>query len=367
MKIALTGGGTGGHIYPSLAIGRYAQQQDPTTELLYIGSDLGLERDIVPKAGLRFESVRVTGFRRSLSLSNFKTIWNFLTAVQKSKKLLKQFKPDIVIGTGGYVCGPVIYAAAKLGIPTLIHEQNVLPGLTNRFLSKHVDGVAVSFPGGESYFPHAKRVTYTGNPRATEVVHADAKAASARLGIPAGQPLVVFVGGSRGARALTEAMVALAPLWTANDPFHILYVTGAPYFDSTVARVEQDIARLNGKLTVVPYIDQFPDVLAASSLVIGRSGASSIAELTAIGVPSIQVPSPNVTNNHQEANARRLSEAGAAQLVLERELKADALIGTIRDLFAEPKKLDHMREAAKQFGKPDSAAVIHAYIQQLLR
>jgi UDP-N-acetylglucosamine--N-acetylmuramyl-(pentapeptide) pyrophosphoryl-undecaprenol N-acetylglucosamine transferase len=362
MKIVLTGGGTGGHIYPALAIGRYCQQQTET-ELLYIGSETGLERDIVPKAGVRFESIRVTGFRRKLSLSNLKTVWNFLTAVQRSKMLLKQFKPDIVIGTGGYVCGPVIYAAAQLKIPTLIHEQNVLPGLTNRFLSRYATAVAVSFPDGEKYFANAPKAVYTGNPRATEVVHADANAARARLGLAADVPLVVFVGGSRGAKALTDAMVALAPMWNKEDKFHVLYVTGAPYFEATSALTKEAVAQLDGKLTVVPYVDQFPDLLAACSLVIGRSGASSIAEITAIGVPSIQVPSPNVTNNHQEANARRLVEAGAAEIVLEREMNPVKLIEQIRAIMSDASRRSNMQLAAKQVGKPDSAKAIYELIQ----
>lgn len=367
MKIVLTGGGTGGHIYPALAIGRYCKQQQPETELLYIGSDTGLERDIVPKAGVRFESIRVTGFRRKLSMSNLKTVWNFITAVQRSKKLLRQYKPDVVIGTGGYVCGPVMYAAAQLGIPTLIHEQNVLPGLTNRFLSRYASVVAVSFPGGETYFSNAPKVVYTGNPRATEVVSANAASAREKLGIPANTQLVVFVGGSRGAKALTDAMVAMAPLWRKDESFHILYVTGAPYYEATVEKTKTIVDALNGKLIIVPYVDQFPDVLAASHLVIGRSGASSIAEITAIGVPSIQVPSPNVTNNHQEANARRLVEAGAAEIILERDLNPQQMVEQIRSFMADQNQRIRMQEASKKMGKPDSADVIYRLILEMKR
>jgi UDP-N-acetylglucosamine--N-acetylmuramyl-(pentapeptide) pyrophosphoryl-undecaprenol N-acetylglucosamine transferase len=365
VKIVLTGGGTGGHIYPALAIGRYCQQQEPNTELLYIGSDTGLERDIVPKAGVAFEAIRVSGFRRKVSLSNLQTVWHFVRAVSRSKKLLRRFKPDVVIGTGGYVCGPVMYAAAQLNIPTMIHEQNVLPGLTNRFLSRYADVAAVSFPGGEKYFTKSPKVVYTGNPRASEVIHANPVAARERLGIKNDVPIVVFVGGSRGARALTELMIAMAPLWQVEETFQVVYVTGAPYYETTVTKIQKHMDKLKGKLIVVPYVDQFPDLLAASSLVVCRSGASSIAELTAFGIPSIQVPSPNVTNNHQEANARRLVEAGAAEMVLERDLHAINLSMRIRKLMGVSPELLKMRESAKAIGKPDSAQVIYELIREM--
>ncbi|GAE04260.1 3-oxoacyl-[acyl-carrier protein] reductase [Paenibacillus sp. JCM 10914] len=205
MRVVLTGGGTGGHIYPAVAIARQCEVEDPATEFLYIGGERGLESKLVPQENLPFQSIDITGFRRKLSLDNVKTIMRFFRGVKRSKTLLADFKPDVVIGTGGYVCGPVVYAAAKLGIPTIIHEQNAIPGLTNQFLSRYADTVAVSFEGSEGSFPKAKRAIYTGNPRATTVLSANRERGFASLGIPMEAPIVLIVGGSRGAKAINDA------------------------------------------------------------------------------------------------------------------------------------------------------------------
>lgn len=366
MKIVLTGGGTGGHIYPALAIGRYCQRQRPGTELHYIGSETGLEKEIVGKEGIPFESIHISGFRRKLSAENLKTVWRFLKAVSRSRQLLKRYKPDVVVGTGGYVCGPVIYAAAKLGIPTLIHEQNVVPGLTNKFLSRYASTIAVSFPGSESNFPRARRAVYTGNPRATEVVNADPKEGWNRFGLPERTPLVVMVGGSRGARALNESMVDLTRFLNQFENVHFLYVTGKPYYEDTVRRIEDMHGEIPEQLTIVPYADRFPEVLAASSLVISRSGASSIAEITALGIPSIQIPSPNVTNNHQEANARQLVNEGAAEMILERDLEGEALYRKIQSIIQDPIRKEYMSNQAKKLGRPDASRAIYDELAALI-
>ncbi|GAF07089.1 UDP-N-acetylglucosamine-N-acetylmuramyl-(pentapeptide) pyrophosphoryl-undecaprenol N-acetylglucosamine transferase [Paenibacillus pini JCM 16418] len=196
MRVVLTGGGTGGHIYPAVAIARQCEADDPTSEFLYIGGTRGLESKLVPQEKIPFKSIDITGFRRKISTENIKTVVRFLKGVSKSKRLLADFKPDVVIGTGGYVCGPVVYAAAKMGIPCIIHEQNAIPGLTNTFLSRYVTTVAVSFEGSEGFFPKGKHVIYTGNPRATTVQSANRERGFASLGIPNDSSVVLIVGGS---------------------------------------------------------------------------------------------------------------------------------------------------------------------------
>ncbi|EFM12820.1 UDP-N-acetylglucosamine--N-acetylmuramyl-(pentapeptide) pyrophosphoryl-undecaprenol N-acetylglucosamine transferase [Paenibacillus curdlanolyticus YK9] len=358
MRIVLTGGGTGGHIYPAVAIGRQAQEQAPGTELLYIGTTRGLENRIVPKLGIRFEAVEITGFRRKLSLENVKTVVRFLKGVKRAKRLLREFKPDVVVGTGGYVCGPVVYAAAKLGIPTLIHEQNVIPGLTNQFLARYTDSVAVSFPDSERHFAKAKRTFYAGNPCATNVMRAQSDKGSASLGLQAGSRIVLVFGGSRGAKAINEAMLDMAPQLHKLAGVHFVFVPGEVYYEDVKRRAEQLPAYKSGQLQVVAYLHNMPDVLAASQLVVSRSGASTIAEMTALGVPSILIPSPNVTNNHQEANARSLVEAGAATMVLERELSGDRLFEAVSSMLNDEKKLAQTGKAALTLGMPDSAVTI---------
>jgi len=365
MRVVLTGGGTGGHIYPAASIGRQLKREDPDTELLYIGSSAGLESRIVPKLGIPFETIEISGFKRKLSLDNVRTVIRFLRAVRRSKEMLKGFRPDVVVGTGGYVCGPVVYAAARLGIPTLIHEQNVDPGMANAFLSRYADAIAVSFPESKARFRRGRRIVHTGNPCATNVLHADKAKGYASLGIPEGSRIVLVVGGSRGARALNEAIPDIAGAVGRLDGVWLVAVTGDVHYEQTKDRLNRLPAEMSRRLRVVPYLDNMPEVLAASSLIISRAGASMIAEITALGVPSILVPSPNVTHNHQEANARSLADAGAAVMILERELTGQKLAGTIARIMGDEAVRRAMSEAAKSLAMPDSAERITAELRAL--
>ncbi|WP_422660378.1 undecaprenyldiphospho-muramoylpentapeptide beta-N-acetylglucosaminyltransferase [Paenibacillus sp. EC2-1] len=366
MRVVLTGGGTGGHIYPAVAIARQCEAEDPSTAFLYIGGKQGLESKLVPQENLPFESIDITGFRRKLSFDNVKTVMRFLKGVSTSKKMLKEFKPDVVIGTGGYVCGPVVYAASKLGIPTMIHEQNAIPGLTNQFLSRYASTVAVSFEGSEKSFPKAKRVIYTGNPRATTVQSANRERGFASLGIPMDSTVVLVVGGSRGARAINTAMIGMAPMLKRLPNVHFVYVTGELYFEGTREAVRSELGTMPNQLHIVPYIHNMPEVLAATSLIVNRAGASFLAEITSLGIPSVLIPSPNVTNNHQEANARQLEDAGASRMILEKELSAETLFTRIEEVVGNEKVRQAMSRASKQLGKPDSAAVIVEEIRRLV-
>jgi UDP-N-acetylglucosamine--N-acetylmuramyl-(pentapeptide) pyrophosphoryl-undecaprenol N-acetylglucosamine transferase len=367
MRIVLSGGGTGGHIYPAVAIARECRHRMRDCELLYIGTKRGLESTIVPKEQIPFESIDITGFKRKLSLDNLKTVIRFVKGVRRSSQLLRQFKPDIVVGTGGYVCGPVVYAAAKMGIPTVIHEQNVIPGLTNVFLSRYASVVAVSFQGGEQYFPKAKKAVFTGNPRATEVYRADKQNGYASLGLPQGSRIVLVVGGSRGARVLNETMIAMAGRLRSLPEIRFVYVTGEHYYDNTIKRIQDTLGTMPDNLTIKPYVHNMPEVLAATSLVVGRAGASSLAEITSLGIPSILIPSPNVTNNHQTANAKQLKDAGAAEMFLESELTGDLLFASIRAIMSDSARWKTMAEKAKSLGQPDAAKRIVDEMSRLIR
>jgi len=366
MRVVLTGGGTGGHIYPAIAIGRQLQREDAETELLYIGTHAGLESRIVPKLAIPFEAVEITGFRRKLSIENVRTVLRFIRAAGKAKAVLRSFKPDIVVGTGGYVCGPVVYAAAKLGIPTLIHEQNVDPGLTNKFLSRYAKVIAVSFQESQHRFGNRARVVHTGNPCATNVVHAERSKGFASLGIPAGSRIVLVVGGSRGAKAFNDAMPDVIARWRELPDTHLVFVTGEAYYEQTSRRLASLPGYGASNVHIIPYLNNMPEVLAASMLVVSRSGASSLAEITALGVPSILVPSPNVTNNHQEPNARSLADAGAAVMMLERELTGEALFARIAAIMRDEPGRQAMSEAARKLGMPDSAVAIAAELRRLV-
>lgn len=356
MRIVLTGGGTGGHIYPALAVAKEILRKEPQATFLYIGSGKGLEADIVPRAGIQFESIEIAGFKRKLSFDNVRTVWKFIRAVSRSKELLRKFKPDAVIGTGGYVCGPVVYAAAQLGIRTVIHEQNVVPGLANNFLSRFVNYVAVSFQDSFAHFPKTKTVL-TGNPCATQVLQGNAEAGKKALGISRDKRLVLITSGSRGARAINEATLALLPSIQQYPNHHFVYVTGDVHYENIAKQVDSQGKPAN--LTVLPYAHNMADLLAASDAVISRAGASILAELTALGIPSILIPSPYVTNNHQEKNARGLESAGAAIVITERELSKDKLQDALHQILVDRDRNEEMRQSALALGMPDAAERIY--------
>ncbi|MDN3014846.1 undecaprenyldiphospho-muramoylpentapeptide beta-N-acetylglucosaminyltransferase [Paenibacillus sp. BSR1-1] len=363
MKIVVSGGGTGGHIYPALALIREIQKENKQAEFLYIGTNNGLESKIVPRENIAFKSIHITGFKRKLSFENVKTVIRFLKGVQDSKKILKEFKPDIVIGTGGYVCGPVVYAASKLRIPTIIHEQNSVPGLTNKFLSRYVNKVAICFDEAKEFFPKEK-VVFTGNPRASEVIGKDGIKGRLSAGLSTTKPAVLIFGGSRGARPINEAVIKSLSDF-AEKPYQILYVTGDVHFEDVKKEVE--LVGNPQNVVIKPFIHNMPEVLAGIDLVVSRAGATSLAEITSLGIPSILIPSPYVTNNHQEKNARALSDHGAAQLLLEKELNSKSLIGHIDRILLNNENLKEMKLKAKKLGVPDSAGRLYQVMEQLVK
>ncbi len=290
-----------------------------------------MEADIVPRENIPFESIHITGFRRSLSFENVKTIFRFLKGVKDSKNIFKKVKPDIVIGTGGYVCGPVVYAAAKKKIPTIIHEQNSVPGLTNKFLSRYVDKVAVCFEEVKELFPKDK-VILTGNPRASEVMGERKPGVLKSLGLKEGIPTVLITGGSRGARPINDAVIkSLSGL--SKRPYQVIYVTGQVHYDNVME--EAKLVGTLSNIAIVPFIHEMQKVLSSVDVVVGRAGATSLAEITALGIPSILIPSPYVTNNHQEKNAETLVEHGAALMLLEKELSSKQFLDCLRFHYAK--------------------------------
>ncbi|WLR53517.1 undecaprenyldiphospho-muramoylpentapeptide beta-N-acetylglucosaminyltransferase [Mesobacillus subterraneus] len=361
MRIAVSGGGTGGHIYPALALIREIKKKDEKVEFLYIGTEKGLESKIVPRENIPFKSIHITGFKRKISFDNVKTILRFLKGVRDSKKMLKEFKPDVVIGTGGYVCGPVVYGAAKMGIPTIVHEQNSVPGLTNKFLSRYVDKIAICFEEAREFFPEQK-VVLTGNPRASEVLGQDGIKGRLSAGLKLKMPTVLIFGGSRGARPINDAVVkSLAEL--SGKPYQVLYVTGDVHFEDV--RKEVELVGNPENVIIKPFIHNMPEVLAGVDLTVARAGATTLAELTSLGIPSILIPSPYVTDNHQEKNARALSENGAARLLLEKDLTGPKLVESIDHILSNEEKLAEMKKSAKKLGIPDAAQRLYRVMEEL--
>lgn len=359
----ISGGGTGGHIYPALALIKEIKKREPNAEFLYIGTRKGLESTLVKREGIRFDTIEITGFKRKLSLENLKTIVRFFKGVLRSRKLIKQFKPKVVIGTGGYVCGPVVFAASRLKIATIIHEQNSVPGLTNKFLSKYVNKVAVSFRESCVFFPNDK-VVYTGNPRATEVAVVAEVDRLSDMGLDKRKKTVLIVGGSRGARPINDAFLQALKSAGTRD-YQFLYVTGDVHYETVMAKVKEHGNPPN--IRIEPFIHNMPEVLKNIDLIVARAGATTLAEITAIGLPSILIPSPYVTNNHQEKNARVLSDHGAAILKLEKEMSGDILLKEIDEILFNEGKWQQMHVAALKQGKPEAGKEMYELIKQLTK
>lgn len=365
MRVVVSGGGTGGHIYPALMIAEQVCSQYPDGAALFIGTEKGLESKLVPKAGIPFQTIEISGFRRSLSLENVRTLIRFWRAINRAKAMLREYQPDVVIGTGGYVCAPVVYAAARLGIPTLIHEQNAIPGLSNAFLSRYADCVAISFKESEKHFRRAKSVVYTGNPRATAVVKADPRVSFQQLQLVSGIPIVLIFGGSRGALAVNRAVLDMLQHMAGYPHAQFVYVTGEIYYERVLQQIADQGRRLPSHVHIFPYIYEMPSLLAATGVMIGRAGASSLAELTALGIPSILIPSPNVTNNHQEKNALALVQCGAAEMIRESELSGDVLFARLLSILQSPQRMKSMSQQAKAMGEANALQHVMRVIEGL--
>ena len=361
MRVLLTGGGTGGHIYPALSIMKAIEENNPNATFLYIGTADGLEAKIVSDAGVDFKSVKISGLRRRLSLENFKTIYRFATAIKVAKQYMKEFKPDIVIGTGGYVCAPVVYAAAKLKVKTMIHEQNSLPGITNKFLARYVDKVLICFEEARQYFPREK-VVLTGNPRGAEVART-LKIGKTALGLNPHKKTVLISGGSRGAKPINDAVISMISKYEKSD-FEVVFVTGAAHHEAIVNEIGNIGALKNVK--VLPFISDMPKFLVSIDLFVGRSGATFLSEITVLGVASILIPSPYVAENHQEFNARSVTDHGGGMLILERDLTGAGLYDEIIRLLNDKDALESMSAQALKHGIPDANTRILSVIDELI-
>lgn len=363
MRLLISGGGTGGHIYPALALVEALKAQDPTTEVLYVGTERGLESKIVPNAGLPLKTVEIQGFKRSLSLSNFKTIYLFLKSVQDAKKIIKEFKPDVVVGTGGYVCGPVVYAASKLNIPTMIHEQNSVAGVTNKFLSRYVSKIGICFNDVASAFP-AEKVIFTGNPRAQQVANIAKSGRLAEFGLDPDRQTVLIFGGSRGAEKINQATVAAMEQFK-SVPYQVLFVTGQIHYQKVKDQLKAVEVPTNVK--VVPYISDMPAILPELACIVGRAGATSLAEITALGIPAILVPSPYVTNDHQTKNALSLVNKNAARMIRENDLTAATLVQNLNDILQNEAIRAQMTVNMKKAGVPDAANRVIAVLTDMMK
>ena len=358
MRAIIVAGGTGGHIYPALAILNKIKKMEPDSEFLYIGTSDRMEKDIIPSLDIPFVGIDMEGLNRKNIFANIKVIRLFLKAVKIAREKIREFQPDIVIGAGGYITAPVLYAAHKEKIPILIHEQNSIPGVSNKFIGSFADRICVSLPNSVSLFPKNK-VVYTGNPRSEEILSVPKKNKTS-LGFKANQKLVVVVMGSLGSTTMTVRIKELIPGFN-DKAYQVLVITGKKYYDDY-----KDI-EVSDNVKIVPFMEDLICLLKDSDLIVSRAGASTIAEITAIGLPAILVPSPYVTNNHQYMNAKELEDAGACHIVLEEDFSKTRILQEIDKVFDDLDSYQKMVENSKSLGIKDSATRIYQEAKKIIR
>ena len=357
MKVIISAGGTGGQIYPALAIINKIKEKEPNSKFLYIGTTDRMEKDLIPSLGINYVGVEMKGLDRKNPLNNIKIISMYNKAKKKISEEIKKFNPDIVIGVGGYITVPVILSAHKLKYKTVIHEQNSIPGMSNKFLSKYVNKVLLSLPGSSEYFKKDKTV-YTGNPRSEEIIsikEADKK----ELGLKENKKLVVIVMGSLGSATINEKEKEMVNDFKEKN-YEVLLITGEKYYnDYSKMSIPENVK-------VYPFLKNFINVLKKADLIVTRAGASTIAEITAIGLPSILVPSPYVTNNHQYKNAKELEEKGCSKILEEKDFCSKNLIPMIDKLLEDEKEYEKMKNSAKKLGVENSATKVYNEIKKVV-
>jgi UDP-N-acetylglucosamine--N-acetylmuramyl-(pentapeptide) pyrophosphoryl-undecaprenol N-acetylglucosamine transferase len=363
MRVIIAGGGTGGHLFPGLAVADEFRQRDASTEVIFVGTEHGIESRVVPREGYRIKFLRAEGLVGvSLKRKVHATVKMFLSILD-SYRIIKTIRPDLVIGVGGYASGVLVFLAFLMSVPTMILEQNSIPGLTNKVLGRFVGTVCITYQESISSFPRLK--TYlTGNPVRLQVFRGSIESAYKLFALERGLFTILVFGGSSGAKSINLAVVeALNYLLDLKDKIQFLHQTGSADYE----HIRESYRRIGFKGIITPFIYQMGEAYVVSDMVISRAGATTLAELTALGKPAILIPYPHAAGNHQELNARKLREMGAAKMVLDRELKGEAFAGSIRELYMDEKLREEMQRNSKAVGRPDACAKVVDIAMSVLR
>ena len=371
MNVIFTCGGTGGHIMPAIAVANIWKERHPDSKILFIGGRGGMEEELVPKAGYELIILPGDGLSRGKSFKalkhNLEVTGKVIRGIRRCKQIIRDFKPEVIVGTGGYASFPALMAGSMLGIPTCVHESNALPGLTTRMIAKRADRVLVCFPESANYYRDARKVEVVGMPVRREFIYTEKEAARKELGIDE-RPLIVTAFGSQGAKAMNEVTGKLFRLeQDAGFPYRHIHAVGSYGWEWMPSYVRDQGVNLDktDAITMQQYIYNMPTVMAAADVFISRAGASSCNEIAASGTPCILIPSPNVTDNHQEKNARALEKEGAAVVVLEKDCTAQVLFDEINKLLSDRVRYDRMSHALQRMVVPDSAERVCSIMEQL--
>ncbi len=367
MRIIFTCGGTAGHINPAIALAKLFRERQKDCEILFIGAKGGMEERLVPREGFRLETLTISNFQRRINWNNIRhnlvAAKNVVTSARTARAIIREFRPDAIVGMGGYASYPAMKQGTKLGIPTLVHEANAVPGLTTKMVADRVDRIMVAFDESRAHYKNQDRVVTVGMPVRSEFVHGDKEAMKQKLGY-AGKTLVVSSWGSLGARDMNRQMVDFLALEAQEKPFCHVHGTGKgswAWMPQAVADAGVDLEK-NPQIELREYIYNMQELMVAADLVISRAGASSLNEIAASGTPSIIVPSPNVTDNHQEKNARILEQRGGAVVIRESESSGKLLYETAKSILADSRRAEEMGKAARSAAVLDSAERIYDLI-----
>lgn len=370
MKVIIAAAGTGGHINPGIAIANKIKEKDSSSEIMFIGTNRGLEKDLVPRAGYKLQTIDAHGINRKITLENIKNIAKTLKSIKATKKIIKEFKPDIVIGTGGYICGPVIYAAHKLEIPTMLHESNAFPGIAVKMFASKVNAVLVGFEDAIKRIPKAKKIILTGTPtkiknlNLTESQKSQIKQA---LGLKSELPLVLVVGGSQGAKSINDTLIDIIKNKKIN--YQIIWAAGTNQYEIIKKELIESNINIDKieNIKVVPYIYNMEEIINAVDIVVSRSGAMTITEIARVGKPAIFIPFPFATENHQEYNARVLEKKGAAKIILNKDLNSENLQKEIQDIIVNKDKQIEMGNRAREIAIENIEEKIYNEIVKILQ
>lgn len=360
LKVIISGGGTGGHIYPGISLAYELKNRDVENDILFVGTERGLESKLIPREGFKFIKIDAKGIQRKICIENLTAIVIFLISLFQSYKIIKDYKPDVVIGTGGYVSGSVVLMAALCGIPTFIHEQNVIPGITNKFLSHMAKAVFLSFDQSRRYFKKKSTLILTGNPirfkNLEHINHRDYQ----KFKLNSLKKTVLVFGGSKGAASINRAVVEGVKLIKdfMKNQWQVLLISGADDYEKIIEIIGKD----NNIFSIEPYLYNIEKAYPLADLVICRAGATTLAEISAYGLPAILIPYPYATNNHQEINARILERDGAAVLILEKDLSGEKLAKVLLDLLKNKNQLGIMAKKSRGLSNINSAKKIVDFI-----
>ena len=371
MRAIIAAAGTGGHINPGLAIANKIKEKEENSEILFIGTNRGLENDLVPRAGYKLETINAHGLERKITIENFKNLYATYKSIDEAKKIIKEFKPDILIGTGGYICVPTVIAAKKMNIPVILHESNAFPGIAVKLFKKKADKILVGFKEAKERLDNRENVIVTGNPIKLKKLEYDEnkkEKIKIELGLKPNIPVVLVFGGSQGAQSINRSFIEII-VNKKNKDYQIMWAVGPEQYNKIKAelnKVNVNIEKIDNA-KIVPYIYNMEEVMNVSDVIVCRSGAMTITEISVVGKPAIFIPFPYATENHQEYNARVLEKVNAARIILDKDINSEILGNSINEIIKDKTKLGEMGKNASKIAKPNVEDEIYKEIKKVIK